>query len=184
MANCLVSEKGWRLSSECMDCFGRLVDCTAEICPVACYQGGAGSEVCRNCVTNACNKAGATFFDFPNCSGTSFVNTQDLSDCTAPQTTIILGLEDEAFFAIVSAAGLVVLAGLAFTLSRMHVGTRMTHDSFAQPPIAIVADDDDKTFLRPGSLISGAKPEDNSTELSSQLAPKGKARTRGIQGVL
>lgn len=112
MANCLVSEKGWRLHPECMNCFGRLVDCTAEICPVACFQGGAGSEACRTCVTNACNKIGATFFEFPNCTRTSFINPDDLSNCTAPPTTIIPGLEDEAFFSIVGAGGVVVLAGL------------------------------------------------------------------------
>ena len=112
MSACLVNEKGWKLSDSCMNCFGRLVDCTAEICALVCFQGGAGSEVCRTCVTNACNKIGATLFEFPNCSRTAHVNPADLSNCTAPPTTIIPGLEDDVFYGIVGAGSVVFLAGL------------------------------------------------------------------------
>lgn len=112
MANCLETDRGWKLSSDCMLCFGRLMDCTAEHCPIVCFQGGASSEPCRTCVTNACNKVGADHFDFPNCSRTSHVDPSDLTNCTAPPTTIIPGLDDEVFFSIVGAGGVVAVAGL------------------------------------------------------------------------
>lgn len=182
MANCLVVEKGWRLSAACMDCFGRLVDCIAEACSAACYHIASHIAVCRACVTHVCNKVGAPFH-FSNCSGTALVDPHDFSNCTAPPTSIIPGLDDGVFFGIVGAGGVVVLAGMGLAYSRLRLGKEGS-DSVAPHLSQAIVIAGDETSVRPGSLISGAKPQDNATELSSQFVPKGKERMRAIRGVL
>lgn len=65
-----------------------------------------------------------------------------------------------------------MLAMLSWACLMLRVRVRMPNDFPVHPPLAIV-DDDDETYLRPGSLTSVAMPQDNSTELSSQIAQKG-----------
>jgi len=94
---CLVDE-GMPYNSECITCFAQLAQCAIEFCKSECLVDST-SAICEGCNEENCN---SPYYD---CSGTD-LDVSGCSDCTQPETSIIPGIADAAFFSAVAIAGI------------------------------------------------------------------------------
>ena len=153
-------------SERCQECFSEVITCTVQLCFDRCFLSIAGmkQEMCVLCVKQLCHPPFGTCAGFFLESCVGCVDPKPYSD-VIPALAGTLG----------GVAGVGVAAIIYFVVQyKKHPNGDLAVEIVEivqRQPQVYVEDDEDRSMLRPGSLISAARPQDNATELSSHVPP-------------